>query len=49
MLVLYVSNPLMGFWLILHPYAFATGEWEPEQEVVDAIKEQAAELLQALD
>ena len=34
---------------MLPPSAFATGEWEPEQEVVDAIKEQAAELLQALE
>ena len=32
----------------LPPSAFATGAWEPEQEVVAAIEEQAAELLQAL-
>ena len=32
----------------LPPSAFATGVWEPEQEVVAAIEEQAAELLQAL-
>ena len=33
----------------LPPSAFATGEWEPEQEVVDAINKQAVELMQALD
>lgn len=32
----------------LPPSAFATSAWEPEQEVVAAIEEQAAELLQAL-
>lgn len=33
----------------LPPSAFASGEWEPEQEVVDAINQQATELLAALE
>ena len=33
----------------LPPSAFATGEWKPEQDVVDDINKQAVELLAALE
>ena len=38
----------MGNGFALPPSAFATGAWEPEQEVVEAIYKQAEELLRAL-
>lgn len=38
-----------GYGFALPPAAFATGTWEVEQEVVDAINKQAAELLAALE
>ena len=38
-----------GYGFALPPAAFATGTWEVEQEVVEAINKQAAELLAALE
>lgn len=38
----------MGNGFALPPSAFATGAWEPEQEVVESIHKQAEELLRAL-